>query len=128
MRKSGQTLVEFAVIIPLLALALFAIIQYAIIFNAFMTLRHGAQVTSRSFALPTTGASNATDIACQSIQTTLDCARLTAVNVDSNKNVGGIKGVEVTLTYRLPLIISFVVPRSTNGVLTLTAVAVDRKY
>jgi Flp pilus assembly protein TadG len=52
----GQALVEFALVVPLLALLLFAIIQYGFIFNAYMNVRHAAFVTARSVAL--SGTSN----------------------------------------------------------------------
>ncbi len=127
MKRSGQTLVEFALIIPLLALMLFAIIQYGFIFNTFMTLRHGAQVTSRTLALASTTTNTPTDIACQAIQPMLDCANLTSVSVDTNVTVAGSSAVQVTLIYDMPLIIRFVVPNATSDILTLTAVATDRK-
>lgn len=126
--RSGQALVEFALSLPLLALLLFAIIQWAFIFNTYMTLRHAAQVTSRTLSL--SGASaDAQTVACEAIQSTLDCANLQSVGVNTNLVVGGsTRAVEVTLTYDLPLIISFVVPNVTDNTMTLTAVAVDRNF
>ncbi len=129
MKKSGQTLVEFALIIPLLALVLFAIIQYALIFNVFMTLRHAAQVTSRTLALASTSTNTPTDIAKSALMPPLDPTNLvTPVGVDTNVTVGSAPGVQVTLTYNMPLIIQFVVPNATGNTLTLTAVAVDRSF
>lgn len=126
MRKRGQTLVEFALAAPLLFLVLLAIIQYGLIFNASLTLRHGAQVTSRSLALAGSVTNDAASIACQAIRPMLDCARLQPPLVRET-NVNGNAAMSVQLTYRLPLIIPFVVPGSTGGQLTLTASAVDRK-
>jgi hypothetical protein len=126
MKKSGQTLVEFALAFPILAIVLLAIIQYGFIFSALQTLRHGAQITSRTLSLPGGGGTNAQAIACTSISPLLDCAKLQPV-VIANTTVGGNPAVQVTLQYDLPLIIKFVVPNATGNNLRLTAVAVDRK-
>ena len=125
--NSGQALVEFALVLPLLALLLFAIIQYGFIFGAYMTLRHGAQVTSRSLAFAGASTNNASAIACGAISPPLDCALLQSTAV-ANTTVGTVPAVRVTLTYNLPLIIRYVVPNATGNSLTLTAVAVDRKF
>jgi len=51
MKRCGQTLVEFALAAPLLFLLLLGIIQYGLIFSASLTLRHAAQVSSRTLSL-----------------------------------------------------------------------------
>src|SRR6266404_4602112 len=69
-KDSAQTLVEFAMALPLLALLLFGIIQYGFIFNAYMTLRHGAHQTARTLSLPSanTNSANVLLIAQRAIQ------------------------------------------------------------
>jgi Flp pilus assembly protein TadG len=120
-------MVEFALMFPFLALLLFAIIQYGFIFGAQATLRHAAQVTSRTMALPGADYSTAPTVACSAINSLLDCSKLSAVA--TNASVGGLStdAVQVNLTYNLPLIIRFVVPNATGNTLTLRAQAVDRK-
>lgn len=129
MKKSGQALVEFALVIPLLALLLFAIIQYGLIFNSYVTLRHAAQVTSRTLSLGSTTTNSPDSIASSALMAPLLSANLQKpIGVNTNVTVGGVGAVQVTLTYDMPLIISFVVPSATGGKLTLTAVALDRKF
>jgi Flp pilus assembly protein TadG len=59
-REDGQALVEFALVLPLLALVLFGVIQFGIAFNNYVTLtdavRTGARTASVSRFASTPGA------------------------------------------------------------------------
>ncbi len=127
MKRSGQTLVEFALAAPILFLLLLGIIQYGLIFSASLTLRHGAQVTSRTLSLSGATTNNVSTVACQAISPMLDCSKLQAPQV-TYPTVGPNNAVQVKLTYNLPLIVSFVVPGASGNTLTLTATGVDRKF
>ena len=124
-KKSGQTLVELALALPVLALILFAIIQYGFILSTQVTLRHAAQVTSRTMSLAGANTNDVDAVAQQALGPLLDAAKLDPVALNK-KTVGGTDGYEVTLTYNMPLIVKFVVPNATSNSLTLTATAVDR--
>ena len=108
-KSKGSALVEFALTLPLLALLLFAIIQFGLIFNAYMFLRHGMHVAARSASLP--GFTNTTkSVVFDAIKPMLsDYTRLSTSPVISN-TLGSVISVTVTGTYRLPLIIPYVVP------------------
>jgi len=123
----GQALVEFALVVPLLALLLFAIIQYGFIFNAYMTVRHGAHVTARTLALAGAITNNAPAIARQAIQPTLDPANLTSVIVQTRTIVSPNDAYYVRLEYRFPLYLRFVVPGTTNNTLMIRAAALYRR-
>ncbi len=125
--KSGQALTEFAITLPLLALLLFAIIQYGFIFAAYVTLRHGAHYTARTAALAggDTGTSNTLAVAKSSITPMLDANQLQSAVVTSN-TVGGLPAINAQLTYNLPLIVPFVIPGSSGGAKVLTAAATYR--
>jgi len=127
--KNGQSLVEFALLLPLLALLLFGIIQYGFIFSAYMTLRHGAHVTARTATMAgfnTSNTSNVTSIASGAITPMLSAANLRPAIVTTT-TVGGLDAVKVQLTYDLPLIVQFVVPNSSGNVLTISADATYRR-
>ncbi len=126
MKRNGQTLVEFALAAPLLFLLLLGIIQYGLIFSASLTLRHAAQVSSRTLSLAGASTNNVSSIACQAISPMLDCSKLQSPQV-TFPAVGANPGVQVTLRYNLPLIVSFVVPGASGNTLQLTATGVDRK-
>lgn len=49
--RSGQALVEFALILPLLLLVLLAIITYGLFINADVTVQQAARIGARSAAL-----------------------------------------------------------------------------
>jgi Flp pilus assembly protein TadG len=103
---AGQALVEFALVLPLLVVLLFAILQWGLILHAYMTLHHGAYRTARTLSLVGSDVSNVTTnnaIACQAIAP-LACSRLVKpVQVTINA-VDGASAVNVRLTYNLPVV------------------------
>jgi Flp pilus assembly protein TadG len=127
----GQTLVEFALCLPLLALLLFAIIQYGFIFYTYISLKNASAVGARYARL----SPNPSIAEIQSA--TIDAARRSGLitnsivmptgYVDTNVTVTGIstKATSVKVGYNLPLIIPFVVPGKTaGGSLTLSGTTV----
>lgn len=127
---SGTTLTEFAFVLPLLALVLFAIIQYGFIFSAYVTLRNASAVAARYATLsnPTPTVSQIQSVAKSAVGPMLNSNSVSAVNVDLNATVGGAPGAKsVQVQYNLSLIIPFVVPGKTNSnVLALSATTVMR--
>jgi Flp pilus assembly protein TadG len=49
--ERGQTMTEFAMVLPLLVVVLFAIIQFGIIFNDYVTLTDAARAGARTGAV-----------------------------------------------------------------------------
>jgi Flp pilus assembly protein TadG len=49
--EKGQTATEFALVLPILAVVLFGIIQFGIIFNNYVTLTDAARAASRKGAV-----------------------------------------------------------------------------
>jgi Flp pilus assembly protein TadG len=127
-QRSGSTMVEFALTLPLLALMLFGIIQYGFIFAAYMTLRNASAVGARYAALgtspkPTT--QQITDVTIGAITPMLSTngATVTVLPV----TVGGQSATSVQINYDLKLIVPFVVPGKTSGdSLSLSATSVMR--
>ena len=115
-----------ALILPLLILILFGIMQWGLIMNGYITVRHAAQVTARTLSLAGSTTNSATSIATQAIAP-LDPTKLATPTVNSNMTVGGVAAVQVNLTYHFPVILQFVVPNVSGGVLDLKAQAVARK-
>ena len=126
-QRPGQALVEFALLIPILSFVLFAIIQYGFIFKAYMTLRHGANITARTLALTGASTNNPSALAQAAIQPSLDPAHLTTVDLQSVQLSTPNDAYKVTLTYAVPLYISFVVPGASGNSLNITAQAVYRR-
>src|SRR5437899_11397006 len=84
-KDSGQTLVEFAMALPLLALLLFGIIQYGFIFGAYITLRNASAVAARHAILqsPTPTQTSIENVARGAIQPMLSPANLASVSITS---------------------------------------------
>lgn len=122
--ERGQSMVEFALTLPLLAVLLFGIIQYGFLFSAYMTLRHGMHVAARTYS---TGSVTNTPktVVCSAITPLLDCGRLSTPVVAYTTN-GSINSVTVSGTYGVPLIIRFVVPGAVSNTKTITASATYR--
>jgi Flp pilus assembly protein TadG len=49
--ENGQTMTEFALILPILALLLFAVIQFGIVFNNYLTVTDAARAGARKGAV-----------------------------------------------------------------------------
>lgn len=120
--QRGSTLVEFALVFPLLALTLFAIIQYGFIFAAFITVRNASAVGARQALISTT---NAAAVAKAALGPMLNPNLPGAAATYGVTNVAGASAHRVTVTYPLPLIIPFVVPGS-GSTRTLSATTVMR--
>lgn len=62
--EQGQTLVEFAIVLPLLVVLLFAIIQFGIVFNNYVALTDAARAAARKGAVSRNSSNPTAD--CQS--------------------------------------------------------------
>lgn len=114
----GQTLVEFALCIPLLVLLLFGIIQYGFIFSTYISLRNASAVGARYATLnsPKPTVAQIESATRAAIGPMLQTNNIAAVTVNTNVTVGAQTGAtSVQIQYNLPLIIAFVVPGKTAG-------------
>jgi Flp pilus assembly protein TadG len=126
-KETGQSTVEFAMVLPLLVLLLFSIIQYGFIFSASITLRHAANATARSLALAGATTNNVNTLAAQFVTPSLDSTKLAPAVVNTTTITTANDAVTVKLTYNLPLVVSFVVPGASGGKLALKAEGTYRK-
>jgi Flp pilus assembly protein TadG len=116
-REQGQTIVEFAVVLPILAVLLFGILQFGIAFNNYLALtdaaRAGARVAavSRNVSNPVAAATTA----LRSAAADLNRSQL-GVSVSSTWQPGS--EVDVTATYPYSINLFGVVVKS--GTLSTT--------
>jgi Flp pilus assembly protein TadG len=96
--ESGQTMTEFAIILPVLVVLLFGIIQFGILFNNYMTLTDAVRAGAREAAVSRNDAdpTGATTTAVRSSAADLNQSNL-AVTVNSPWQAG--TDVTVTATY-----------------------------
>ena len=109
MRKSlrdeqGQAMTEFAVVLPIVALVLFAIVQFGIAFNNYLTLTDAVRRGARTAAVSrqTGSGSSATVAAVQQAAADLTQSKLN-VSVSSTWLPGDDVSVTATYPYSISL-------------------------
>lgn len=113
--ERGQTIVEFAVVLPILAVLVFGILQFGIVFNNYVTLTDAARAGARAAAVSRNAAdpTYAATGAVRSSATDLDQSQL-GVSVTSTWQPGS--QVVVTATYPYAINVLGIVVKS--GTLT----------
>lgn len=102
-REQGQTLTEFALVLPLLALLLFGVIQFGIVFHQYVTLTDAVRAGGRQGAV-SRDLGNPTAVV-------VDRVRRSAVNLDPGQlgiSVSSTweRGSDITVTATYPYDIS----------------------
>ncbi len=114
-RENGVSMVELAILMPILTVILFGILQFGLLFAGYLTIQNAAVVCVRFAALSNQNAS-ASDLealARDSIVPMLEPANLRPPVIDMNSTIGGVGGAKrVELTYDMPLLFPFLVPQA----------------
>ena len=102
--ESGQTMAEFAVVLPVLVLVLFAIMQFGIVFNNYVTLTDAVRAGARKGAVSRRDSdpANVTADRVRQSASTLNQSQLT-VNVSSTWQPGTDLTVTATYPYSISL-------------------------
>lgn len=116
-REQGQTMTEFALVLPLLALLLFGVIQFGIVFHQYVTLTDAVRAGARQGAV---GRHVADPVA-----ETEDRVRDSAADLDQAKlgvtvSSSWAQGSDVTVTATYPYNISLLGVVVKSGNLTST--------
>lgn len=103
-REEGQTMVEFALVAPLLVLILFAVIQFGVIFNDYIALTDATRMGARKAAVSRFESTPAAVVEAKvrASATDLDMEKLA---VDVTVSPAWAHGADVTVkaTYEVPL-------------------------
>jgi Flp pilus assembly protein TadG len=103
--ERGQAATEFAVVLPILATILLAIVQCGIILNHYLTLNDAVRVAARSAAANADlGAAGATSAAQQSLQNAAGGLTLQSVAVTSSWQPGTPVTVTASTPYSVTLL------------------------
>lgn len=123
-QESGSDVVEFAVLLPVLAVVLFGIIQYALLFAAYITIRNASATGARQAVISPNNNNVIMSAATAAVGPLLDTSQV-QVEVTS-VTINGAIGTSVTVSYPFKLIIPYVVPgRDANSnIRTITATTV----
>jgi Flp pilus assembly protein TadG len=106
--EQGQTMTEFALILPLLALFLFAVIQFGIVFNNYLTVTDAARAGARKGAVGLYGGGDPAaeaEAAARASADNLDDGKL---NVAVSASPAWQKGSDITVTVTYPYEISLI--------------------
>lgn len=120
--ERGQTMAEFAIVLPILALLLFGIIQFGILYNNYVTVTDAARAGARKAAVsrhtdPNDGCDTARSSAATLDQAQLSCAVAVAGPLDR-------PGADVTVRVTYPYSIDLMGIAVKSG--TLVAVTTER--
>jgi Flp pilus assembly protein TadG len=122
-QESGSEVVEFAVLLPIFAVMLFGIVQYGLLFAAYITIRNASAAGARQ-AIISTNSIQIQAVAQAAVGPLLNPGSLTVTPTPTNMN--GRPGMIVKVSYPFKLIIPYVVPgRDANSsTRTITATTV----
>ena len=103
--ERGQTMTEFALILPILVVLLFGIIQFGIIFNNYVTLTDAARAGARKAAVSRQSSDPVGDCVNQvrNASSNLDQSQLT-VSCSSSWSPGSDVTVTATYPYNISLL------------------------
>ncbi len=98
--QKGQSLTEFALALPILILLLFAVIQFGIIFNNYVTLTDATRAGARKGAVSRQlGAVAANNAVVQAVRTSASDLKQSDLNVTVTSDFTAGSDVTVTATY-----------------------------
>jgi Flp pilus assembly protein TadG len=102
--EQGQAMTEFALVLPVLALILFAVIQFGIVFNNYVTLTDATRAGARKAAVSRDDPNRDADVmaAVRSSASDLDGSKLSVSPPSSTWDSGS----DVTVTASYPYSIS----------------------
>ena len=103
--ERGQTMTEFAIVLPVLAFVLFAILQFGIVFNNYITLTNAVRAGGRTAAVSRTAASPVT-VTVNRVKSAASDLTQTSINVSVATPNGWNPGKDVTVTATYPYSVS----------------------
>jgi Flp pilus assembly protein TadG len=101
--ETGQTMVEFAIVLPVLCVLLFAIVQLGIVFNNYVTLTDAVRAGARTAAVSRNDA-NPTGATTTAVRSS--AADLSQTNLAVTVNSAWTAGTDVTVTATYPYAVS----------------------
>lgn len=116
--ESGQSIVEFALVLPIVAILLFAIVEGGLMLNRYLTLTDAVRVGGRTASVSAgLGAADAQAATIQAMQQAAGGETLSSPTVSSDWVSGDPVTVSASIPYSIPIL-------GISG--TLTSTTVDR--
>lgn len=99
--ETGQSLVEFAIMLPILLLVVMGIIEFGFIMNSYLTLQNAAREGARAGALGSSNSAVESIIKTGSTGLIQDSITVTVIPEDGSRHTGKMLTVKVTYKYNL---------------------------
>ncbi len=115
--EKGQSMTEFAIVLPILVVFLFGVIQFGILFNNYVTLTDAGRAGARTAAV-SRQVSNPVGAATTMVQSS--AANLNQSNLNVSVSSSWQPGADVTVTATYPYSISLLGWVVSSGNLTST--------
>ena len=109
-RNRGQTLVEMAIVLPILVALIFGMTDFARVLNGYLAITEASREGARVAAL--SGNDAAVELAANNAAPNLDPTRLTVTTLPATRSRGD--AVTVTVTYSIDIITPLVNTMLTN--------------
>ncbi|MCK8059964.1 MULTISPECIES: TadE/TadG family type IV pilus assembly protein [unclassified Fusibacter] len=108
-KKKGQSVVEFAILVPVLVLVLIAIIEFGLVFNAYFVLQTSARDAARQLSLGETDANTIAQIEAQAFGLDTSKLTITITPADTSRSSGDDVTVNVIYNHTVitPLLAAF---------------------
>jgi Flp pilus assembly protein TadG len=114
----GTTVVEFALILPILVMLIFGIVEFGRGYNAKITVTHAAREGARVLAL--TADPDAAEIAVKNAATSLDPGAITVTSSACSPGTPASVTVQYPFSYEVPLVGGGTETLSATGVMRCT--------
>lgn len=115
MRKEGQSLIEFAIVLPFLLLFLMSIFEFGFMFSSYLTITNGAREGGRLASLG--GSFSSVETKVESVSPTLDISKMTVTMDPSADDLVPGESVTVTVTYNYQVVTPIIGAITGNDVL-----------
>lgn len=123
-RSRGQSLVETAIILPVVLMLIMAIIDFGLLFNNYIIISNASREGARKAALGGTDSEIVQTI--QNMTTTLKLSNMSiSISPDYSQRSHGSQ-VKISITYRSPLITPIIDKFFPGGVAQLKSAAIMR--
>lgn len=123
-RSKGQSLVETAIILPILLLLIMGIIDFGLLFNNYILLSNASREGARKAALGGTDSEIVQTV--QNMTTTLKLSNMTISSTPSYHSRGHGVEVKVSITYKHELITPLIDKFFPGGVAQLYSASIMR--
>jgi len=100
--ERGQSIVEFAIVMPFLVFLLLAICQFGLAFHNYLSITDAVRVGAREAAVSRTASGGACPAARAAIQSTVSATQLGVISGRITCNAGASVGDPVTISIAYP--------------------------